>query len=432
MMKKTIKRKLFTWFLIMMMLFHLASCLGSSGTVDYSKINVGDAAVRLSQNAGFNDFDCQLIKFMSESDFADSDFIVSPLSLRYALALAIAGADGNTKAQLLKAAGFSSTEALETWSGIISDFVENFAGKSEKYVGSLGHNDGSAVNGEQEYSLKVANSAWHNAGSGNNSLSDNYVKYINEIFGAEAYTVPSDRMMNEINSWVSNNTNGLIPVIVDEDVAHSNTVLVNALYLKDGWQNAFEKSATKKGKFTIVDGGKKDVEYMKLTEKVLYYGDRETELVILPMMFGVNVAFVLGSTDSLSQKLGKAEYRQVSVTVPKFSTETFLGGGDLIQFLRDLGVKDAFDLDRADFSVMIPGEKTLHIDKITQKSKISVDEEGIEAAAATAVDFLTYSMGPDPNVIEFKADRPFSYFILASQDGAAELMFFGQYTGVDK
>ena len=73
------KKHFFTWFLIFAMLVHLASCLRPQSPVDYDSIKVKSAAVTLSDNTGFSDFDSQLIKFMSESGFKDSDFMVSPL-----------------------------------------------------------------------------------------------------------------------------------------------------------------------------------------------------------------------------------------------------------------------------------------------------------------------------------------------------------------
>ena len=131
MMKKTIKRKLFTWFLIFAMLIHLSSCLRPQAPVDYDSIKVKSATVTLSDNTGFSDFDSQLIKFMSESGFKDSDFMVSPLSFRYALALATAGAHRKTQEQLLKAAGFETMEAYAAWAEEFNGFVEYFSDKYE-------------------------------------------------------------------------------------------------------------------------------------------------------------------------------------------------------------------------------------------------------------------------------------------------------------
>ncbi|MBR6427972.1 MAG: hypothetical protein IKS28_09140 [Clostridia bacterium] len=432
MMKKTIKRKLFTWFLIFAMLIHLSSCLRPQAPVDYDSIKVKSATVTLSDNTGFSDFDSQLIKFMSESGFKDSDFMVSPLSFRYALALATAGAHGKTQEQLLKAAGFETMEAYAAWAEEFNGFVEYFSDKYEALLKEYDRYPDMYGDKAPDFGLSVANSAWHNADLKDLPLSADYARYIKEHFGAEAYTVPAKQLCDGINSWVKENTKGLIPRIVNDDAEKCNTILVNTLYLKDGWTDSFSESATKQGVFTCRDGNEKTVDYMNRTDRILYYADDDTALVILPMHFGVNVAFVLGSTEGLSEKLGKAKTAYVHVQIPKFSTETSLEKKELVDFLRQLGVSDAFIGGVADFTPMVPNDSELYIDDIIQKTKISVDEDGIEAAAATAILMKDSAIFEPDQPVEFIADRPFSYFIYTSVNNTADLMFFGQYTGVEK
>ncbi|MBR6427973.1 MAG: hypothetical protein IKS28_09145 [Clostridia bacterium] len=396
--------------------------------LDYGKVNVNDPAVRLSANAGMTDFDSEFIRFMTTVDYANRDFMISPLSLKYALALAAAGANGATRDQILNALGVSSLEELERWTDRVKKYTESFYDGYERELKSYGENDI-----KPKRAFDVANSAWVNR----DKVADfkqQYAEYVREKFGAEVFSEKSTDLKDRVNSWVNDKTKGLIPNLVDDGVEDSVAVLVNTLYLMDGWAEGFSENNTVEGYFRCADGTIKNVYYLRQTENFLFYCDSETELVVIPMKHGIDMVFVLGSTAGLTEKIGKAQKTTVNVSIPKFETETELGQDRddemIIRFLKGLGITDAFG-DRADFSPMLDGG-SVYIDKIIQKTKISVDEQGVEAAAATALIFL----GGLPNYgepVDFRLDRPFSYGIYYSENRVSpdELLFFGQYTGVE-
>ena len=213
----------------------------------------------------------------------------------------------------------------------------------------------------------------------------------------------------------------MIPSLMRDDYPTDDidTILTNALYLKDDWMLPFEKDATFTDVFTCLSGGETEKEYMTTDDNFLYYEDEQTQLVTLRMCCGVRVTFVLGDLEGIGEKLDKAKNEYVRVKIPKFETETSLDKKELIDFLKAEGVTLAFDRQTADFSEM--AVEQVFIADIIQKTKIKVDENGLEAAAATAVVENSESEPVPPEKIFF-ANRPFSYFITLS----GEVLFFGQ------
>ena len=217
----------------------------------------------------------------------------------------------------------------------------------------------------------------------------------------------------------------MIPAIVG-DLSQADAVLVNALYLRTAWVNAFDDFATAPGEFAAIDGGTVVKDFMRRQERAAYYEDETTQLVVLPMKGGVNAAFILGDTSDIREKLDAAEWQEVIVTLPKFEIETSFDNSELVEYLKAVGAGVAFT-DDADFSAMCP-DTPWCIDDIIQKAKIKVDEDGIEAAAVTAI--MVTTTGDDPNPSqpkEFTADRPFSFYLYTDAGENPELLFYGQY-----
>lgn len=118
----------------------------------------------------------------------------------------------------------------------------------------------------------------------------------------------------------------------------------------------------------------------------------------------------------------------VKVSIPKFEVETSFNNKELIKYLAQKGVVLALDdTGIADFTPMVEGQD-IYIDDIVQKTKVSIDENGAEAAAATAVIMMeATSAGPITQPKEFVANKPFSYYIYTNTDNGPEIMFYGQY-----
>ena len=162
---------------------------------------------------------------------------------------------------------------------------------------------------------------------------------------------------------------------------------------------------------------------MNRQDSYRYYEDDKGKFVVLPMNGEINAVFILGDVDDVVEKLSNASYEEVAIKLPKFESETELTDNQLVDFCKARGAKLAFTTD-ADFGVM-SDEMSLFITDIIQKTKIKVEEKGIEAAAATAIMMEESCALEEPEVKEFIADRPFKYMILTDSEDP-ELLFYGQ------
>lgn len=412
----------------------LLSCMTGCQTADDPTANsekqeqpvpaVPLSAVTDAKALAFSDFDNQLVEYLKQAGRADENFTVSPLSFKAALAMAALGAEGETQDQLLKALDFQSVAELRTWYATVLAGVDSFEAYfdnlemyAEKYADILPHSSGS---GERTAAYRVVNSVWSNqdlAGEFRQTFLDD----VSETCDAEAHSAKAAELANAVNAWVKEKTNGLIPAILN-DASDTSAILVNALYLKSGWEDGFAKLGDRD--FTTCTGETVQKPFMKQTSQVRYYKDEQTQLVVVPLQGGVYMVFVLGDDTGFADKLSRLEYKLVEVTVPMFDVETSLDQGELVNYLRLIGCDRIFSDEAAEFDPMytVP----LYVDDIIQKAKVHIDEEGLEAAAVTALAMPTGGAMPEPEIPEvFCADRPFSFYVL-KEGGAGELLFWGQ------
>ena len=139
----------------------------------------------------------------------------------------------------------------------------------------------------------------------------------------------------------------------------------------------------------------------------------------------MSMVFVLGEDTGLAEKLAKAEYKLVDVTVPMFDVETSLDQKELVNYLKLMGCDRMFTDGAAEFDPLYTD--SLYVEDIIQKAKVHIDEEGLEAAAVTVIEMAPTSAEPgEPEVPEiFCADQPFSFYILKNGE-SPELLFWGQ------
>lgn len=378
---------------------------------------------------GITAFDAALIDFLEQQGFLEENYMVSPTSFRAALALAVAGADTETKDQLIHAMGFERMDEVNAWYDSVRSYIDDFAldleTAKERFEQEKAYMPDSAEAPDRAF--RIANSVWHNADQAG-TMAPAYIEYVRAHYGASAADVPASELTDAVNGWVRDETNGLIPSIAD-DLSDVDAVLVNALYLRTNWSKAFANWATASDAFTTIDGERTQKDFMQQQETYLYYEDEDSKLVSIPMEGGVTAVFVLGNAGSLEDKLARGTYEEVVVKLPKFEIETSLEQRELVSFLESRGAYLPFSPvpGDADFSVM-SRDAAWYISDIIQKSRIKVDEDGIEAAAVTAIMMkLTSALIVDPpQPKEFIADRPFSFYILAGSGEARELLFFGQ------
>ena len=318
--------------------------------------------------------------------------VFSPVSLAYALGMALEGADGATEDEIEKALG---TDDLDDW---------------------IEHN-GSKLTAA---GLKLANAAFI---TGEIQPDADYIEDLKKDFGAEWFEM-SDNMADKINQWTKEHTDGLIEKLIDGELDPlSQLVLVNAVAMDAKWSSPFSADETADGTFHAPDG---DVT-ASMMHQTLYADYAETdEALILRLTYsdsGLSMLLALpkdgqsvtGVLDKLSEKglpyfSFPEEMTEVSLTMPKIDLSA---KNTLNDALQALGVRTAFS-DSADFSD-ITKSMSLQIAEVVQKARLVVDEDGTKAAAATEVGIRAMA-APLP-AVDFTLDRPFVAVIAEEETG---------------
>jgi serpin B len=260
---------------------------------------------------------------------------------------------------------------------------------------------------------------------------------VNAIWGQEGYGFLSEGAPEEsrvtINEWVGDQTENRIEDLIPPDAIDPLTrlVLTNAIYFNAAWAEPFESDLTEDGPFYQLDGSEVTVPMMRQTASFGYAKGEGVQAVELPYDGGELSMVILlpdaGEFDAFESALdaGRVDgivedlaHRQVALTMPRFEFES---GFSLVDALTALGMSDAFT-EAADFSGMT-GTRDLFIGDVIHKAFVSVDEEGTEAAAATAVVVEVEAMPPEETV-EVTVDRPFIFVIRDIETGAA--LFVGR------
>ncbi|MBE5774792.1 MAG: serpin family protein [Clostridiales bacterium] len=356
------------------------------------------------------------------------NYVVSPLSFRAALVLAVEGADASTRAQLLGAMGFVSEAEMTEWYAAVMESVDYFEGWVSRQEQIAEEEAQFYPPGEAPevpvHAYRVLNSVWNNTDRFGEFLPE-YVRSITEHYGATADSVSVDQITDAVNHWCDESTAGLIPKISD-DLSECAAALVNAVYLKSSWVDEFSEYMTEQEDFADIDGKVIRRDMMKAKDRYRYYEDKETKLISIPLNGGLTFIAVLGDDSDWLADYEAAEYTDVDLWIPKLDTESTFGKETLIQYLMDHGAVDAFDANTADFSRM--ADYPWYISDILQKAKIKTDEEGLEAAAVTMIVMAEgAALEPEePQYREFHANVPFRYYIVTTETQLPLVVFAGQ------
>lgn len=235
----------------------------------------------------------------------------------------------------------------------------------------------------------------------------------------------SAETMNEINDWVNEKTYGLIPSILDEPMDPSTRMtLLNAVYFKAAWVNAFEKESTDKQIFHGKEGDT-SVDMMHQQDHFEYAENDEYQMIRLPYHGGCEMTVYLPKDSVVSDKWSEKDYlyqlgldadkqewdsREVSLSMPKFEMEY---GKKLNDILKELGLEGIFDgciYDRLTDEEMAVGS-------IYHKTAIKNDENGTEAAAVTMAIMEAMALLPEDDIVEMNMDHPFYFTISNTQTG---------------
>ena len=304
----------------------------------------------------------------------DVNTIISPLSISYALSMTVNGASNGTRDSILKALR-------------VSDISIDDLNKSYKDLTV------SLLSVDSRVIMDIANSVWTEK---NFSVKVPFVNTLTSSYDAQSrsFDITDPTVPSQINSWISDNTNGLIKNMIDQMEANTEMLLINAIYFKGQWKTRFDVNATTSRTFTKPDGSTENVPTMYQSENQKVYRGNGFYVAEIPYGQGNYVLdIILPDNNDLSAVTGSLTAANLStwtssltstkidLYMPKFKYGYKM---DLKKVLSLMGMGIAFT-DAADFSNI--SDISLFISKVLHQAYIQTDEEGTEAAAATVVEF---------------------------------------------
>lgn len=391
-------------------MFALSACTGGKNG-DSSKVFSAD------QNSAFL---FEMYDYWAKKN-PNTNILFSPYSVSTALAMTYVGAVGNTAEQMKNALHFSygSKKTAEIFANLSNTMTDDYFC--------------------EKTSISIVNSLW---GQKDYPFLPEYINFVRDNFSAKVKSVDfkknTEKARQEINSWVEGKTESKIKNILAKGVltCDSRLVLVNAIYFKSPWMAKFDKNLTEKNaSFYGLDKDYK-VEMMQNTArykiaflenskilKIPYERDNFAMYVILPDKKNA-IKDIIVDSKNLRNWISAMSFKKVRVKMPKFRIED---GYNLIPMFKKMGMTDAFTAGKADFSD-IDGTRDLYISEIVHKTFCNVDEEGTEAASATAVvlDILSAPLQPE-KVYEFTANR--SFIFLIRHEKTKSIIFLGRFMG---
>jgi len=325
----------------------------------------------------------------------------SPYSISSALAMTWSGARGATADEMADTMHYQHS---------LEEVASVFANLNETLTGS---NTG--------YELRIANRLW---GQNGYEFAAEFLALARDYYGAPLATVDfagaTEAARTHINDWVAEQTNDKIENLVPPNAIDNLTrlVLTNAIYFKGSWVRQFDPAATRDAPFRLTDGGTQTAPMMYQEARfgyarhdgmqllrLPYEGRQVSMIVLLPdAADGLPSLEASLNADQLAEWMEDLKEVDVQVYVPRFEMSSQFS---LRQALVALGIETAFDAKRADFSPML-GRRELYISAAVHKAFVEVNEEGTEAAAATAVMMGIESVREVP---VFRADHPFVFLI---------------------
>lgn len=279
----------------------------------------------------------------------------------------------------------------------------------------------------QNDTLKIANSVWFNKTRAS-VVKDDFLDYVEKHFDAKATAIEfGPTVVDAVNKWVEEKTNGRIKDLLKEVDPDSLMVLVNAIAFDGKWKEGYNEGQVWDAYFTNSSGEEKEVKFLSGTEDTYLSSEKATGfmkdyddgkyafMTILPKDITVDInEFIAEMTPE--EYWAFWENRQTSGIVhtmmPEFKTEYSV---ELPKTLIDMGMTDAFDAGKADFSNMV--DTNVYISQVIHKTYIDVNRDGTQAAAATAVVMNEAAVEYDPNEHTVICNRPFAYAIVDKATG---------------
>jgi serpin B len=366
-----------------------------------------------------NQFALDYYSQLKEKD--DGNIFFSPFSISSALAITYEGARGETAEEIQTVFYFPADDNLRR-----TEYATVFDELNKE---------------DKKYKLSTANALW--AQEDYQFLTE-YLDTVEKYYGGKAtnldFVKDPEGSRVTINNWVEDQTNDKIRDLIPQGVIDELTrlILTNAIYFKGEWVKQFNEEETKEEDFRISKNDYVEVQMMQRTDEeakfnyaendklqileMPYSGEELSMLILLPKNDDLTVIEDLLSTQKLSEWEKDLENQRVDVYIPKFKFETkYFMANDL----KTMGMPTAFQWPGADFSGM-DGTKDLYIGEVIHQAFVEVNEEGTEAAAATAVIMVgSVSMEQEtPEIPVFRADHPFIFLIQEKASG--NILFMGR------
>ena len=352
---------------------------------------------------------------------AQQNITFSPVSLNMALALTYSGALSETREEMARLTGFDLDADL-----FHTNYFKYFSGFGLLEADTLlDFNLANRVFVEQSYPIL-------------DRFLNDVQTYHGGAFEQMDFIGNPKQAEQRINQWAEEMTRERIKNLIPEGTLDQLTrmVLANAIYIKSAWRHPFEEENNIEKEFYAIGGHPRQTEFMTQREsripflelddiKVMqlpYTSPHLSLLIILPKDRNVvEIADYIPDADRYKEILENIRPEEVYMEIPKFKLESQFSLSD---HLKEMGMEKAFD-ERADFSG-IGGQRDLFISAILQKVFFEIDEEGTEAAAATAVIVTTTALIPEvEEPKEFIADRPFIFILKENQFNTP--LFTGQF-----
>lgn len=354
---------------------------------------------------------------------SDQNKVLSPAGVSSVLAMAFAGAAGNTQRELGLLLSGGAPEAAD-FHLCLKQGWDALAFRAFAEVA------------DSELQLLHANGLWLRRGLAVkaaflDTLSSNYDAGVQLV----DFEGAPERTATAINDWAAKQTRGHISRIVSADTLLPDTsaLLVQAIYLRARWARPFGVMSTYPGAFRKPDGS--TVRASMMHDKVSFpyaAGDGFAAVALPYTRPGWSLWVVLPEVgrlrevrNTLSREwfrglLPRLQERRLELALPKFNLRS--DAVSLRAMLESFGVRDAFLRDSANFSA-ISATTPISLSDLTQSAAIRVDERGTEAAAATTAQTVASAAGPPEALTQFNADHPFLFFVVAP---AGQIVFAGQ------
>ncbi|KAM5262881.1 serpin B9-like [Ctenodactylus gundi] len=363
-------------------------------------------------------FAIRLLKMLCE-DSPSRNVLFSPMSISSAMAMVLLGAKGSTEVQIARALSLNPEEHIHgSFQSLLTDINKPDA----------------------QYSLSTANGLF---GEESCKFLPSFKESCLKFYHAELEQLPfakaAEKSRKHINTWVSKKTKGKIQELLPSSSVDEQTrlVLVNAIYFKGKWHEQFDPESTREMPFKISQEKHKPVQMMYQEAKFntahlseiqaqlleLPYESQELNMIILLPDDGVDLSTVEKNLTfekfKAWTKPDRMKHTEVEVFLPRFKLQEDY---NMQSVLQRLGVLDAFEQGTADLSGMLAGVD-LALSTFMHKSVMEVNEEGTEAAAASAILSVECALINTP---VFCADHPFLFFIKHNKTDS--LLFCGRFS----